>query len=170
MIKSIVCCDKHWAIGKGNKLLFKLPTDMQYFKRHTKRKIVFVGNNTLNSFPNGMPLKERSTICLCSSNHNRDDCLCINNFDDALKLLQELAKTQDVYVIGGASIYQAMLPYTDVVYVTKVDADGHGDVFFPNLDKDDNFRLADTSINYVDNGLTLKFCVYVRNSTNSKDN
>lgn len=169
MIKSIVCCDKHWAIGKDNKLLFKLPTDMKYFKEHTKRKIVFVGNNTLNSFPEGAPLKERSTICLCSKEHNRDDCFCINDFDVALKLLLELSKTQDIYVIGGASIYKAMLPYSDIVYVTKVDADGHGNVFFPNLDEDDNFKLADTSINFIDNELSIKFCIYVRISNNSKD-
>ena len=71
MIKALVAVDINWAIGRDNDLLFKLPNDMQAFKTATTGKIVVCGRKTLESFPNGKPLKNRSTICLCSKENNR---------------------------------------------------------------------------------------------------
>ena len=134
MIIGIVCVDKNWGIGKKNDLLFHLKKDMQFFRQQTSDSIVFCGYNTLLSFPGSKPLKGRSTICLCPENVEREDCFCIHDFDKAVALVKELAKTTNVYVIGGAMLYKSMLPYYDEVFVNKVDADGEAEVFFPCLD------------------------------------
>ena len=100
MIKALVAVDENWAIGRDNDLLFKLPNDMRAFKAATIDKIVVCGRKTLESFPGGKPLKNRSTICLCSTENNRDDCYCINDVDELIKLMTELSKTQDIFIIG----------------------------------------------------------------------
>ena len=122
MIKAIVCVDEKFAIGKNNDLLFQLSADMKFFRETTKNKIVVCGYNTLLSFPGSKPLKNRSTICLCPNEIDREDCYCIHDFNELVKLLQELSKTQDVFVIGGAMLYKSLLPYYDEVLVTKVKA------------------------------------------------
>ena len=111
MIVGVVAVDEKWGIGKNNDLLFKLKRDMEFFKRETSGKVVFCGYNTLLSFPGSKPLKGRSTICLCPEEIERDDCYCVHNFEDAVKLVKEIAKTQNVYVIGGALLYKSMLTY-----------------------------------------------------------
>ena len=168
MIKAIVCVDENWSIGKNNDLLFTIPEDMKFFRNTTKNSIVFCGYNTLLSFPGSKPLKNRSTICLCPEDINRDDCFCIHSFEDAVQLVKELAKTKDVFVIGGAMLYNSMLPYYDEVLVTKVQADGEGTVFFPNIDENDIFELFDYSNTVVDidSGHVLNFCTYRKKELN----
>jgi dihydrofolate reductase len=160
MIKAIVCCDKNWAIGKNNDLLFHLPTDMKQFKIETSESVVVCGYNTLLSFPGSKPLKGRSTICLCPPEIERDDCFCVHSFEKLVRLVKELAKTQDVWVIGGAMMYKSLLSYYDLVLVTKVDADGEGTVFFPNLDENPDFELTWTSDSWQDGEYTLTFNTY----------
>lgn len=141
MIVGIVCVDENWGIGKKNDLLFHLKKDMEFFKNTTMDSIVFLGWNTLLSFPGSKPLKNRSTICLCPEGVERDDCFCIHDFNTAVKLVKELAKTTNVYVIGGAMLYQSMTQYMDEVFVNKVYADGQAEVFFPNLDEHPDFKV-----------------------------
>ena len=160
MIIGIVCTDKNWGIGKKNDLLFHLKKDMQFFRQQTSDSIVVCGYNTLLSFPSGKPLKGRSTICLCPEEVERDDCYCIHNFDEMVKLVKELAKTKVVWIIGGAMLYQSMLPYYDQVYVNKVDADGEAEVFFPNLDEYAELELWQILPEVEDEGYKTKLHVY----------
>lgn len=169
MINAIVCVDKNWCIGKDNTLLFKLQKDMNHFKIMTTGKVVICGRKTLESFPNGMPLKNRSSICLCSEEHNRDDCFCVNTFEKALQLAQELGKTDEVWVIGGQTIYELFLNFYDRVYVTKVDACGDGTAFFPNLDADNRFRCISQLEPVYDNGYNISFCIYERRKGANND-
>lgn len=162
MIIGIVAVDRKWGIGKNNDLLFKLPKDMEFFRFTTRQSIVFCGYNTLLSFPGSKPLKGRSTICLCPEEIDREDCYCIHNFDEAVKLVKELSKTHDVFVIGGAMLYQSMLPYYDKVYVNKVCADGEATVFFPNLDDNSDFEVSYADNVEVDNGYETQLVVYWR--------
>lgn len=163
MIIGIVCVDRNWGIGKNNDLLFHLKKDMQFFRQTTAESIVFCGYNTLLSFPGSKPLKGRSTICLCPEDVERDDCFCIHNFDEAVKLVKEIAKTTNVFVIGGAMLYKSMLPYYDEVYVNKVDADGAAEVFFPNLDTYDGLRLHQLFSEVEDEGYKTRIYRYVKN-------
>lgn len=160
MIKAIVAVDKNWSIGKNNDLLFTLPYDMAFFKRNTQDKVIVCGRKTLESFPGKKPLPKRATICLCSKDNNRDDCYCVNSLEELIKLLLELSKVQDIFVIGGGTLYKALLPYYDEVLVTKVRADGNGTVFFPNLDNHEEFELSYRSEDIQDNGYIINFCTY----------
>lgn len=160
MIKAIVCVDKKWSIGKDNDLLFKLPQDMHQFKLLTEEEIVVCGYNTLLSFPGGKALKNRATICLCPEGVDRDDCFCVHDFKECVKLVQELSKVYTVWVIGGAMMYKSFLPYCQEAFVTKVNEDGQGTVFFPNLDEDPEFELLWTSEPVQDGTYTLTFNLY----------
>jgi dihydrofolate reductase len=162
MIIGIVCVDRNWGIGKKNDLLFHLKKDMQFFRNTTADSIVFCGYNTLLSFPGSKPLKGRSTIVLCPDGVERDDCFCVHDFDTAVQLVKELAKTKNVYVIGGAMLYKSMLLYYDEVLVTKVDADGGAEVFFPNLDESSDFEGKPVGGSIQDGNYTIQFCTYKR--------
>lgn len=162
MIKAIVCADSKWSIGKNNDLLFHLPNDLRAFKAATLNKVVVCGYNTLLSFPGGKALKNRSTVCLCPKEISRDDCYCIHDFNELIKLIRELAKTQDIYVIGGSMLYHSLINEYHEVIVTKVKADGEGTVFFPNLDENPDFELTFCSEDIEDNGYITNICTYKR--------
>lgn len=163
MIKAIVCVDKNWAIGKDNDLLFKLPNDMRAFRTTTLNKIVVAGRKTVESFPGNKPLPGRSTICLCSKKNNRDDCYCVNDINELKRLLKELAKTQDIFIIGGGKLYQELLDCCAEVIVTKVQAEANGTIFFSNLDKHPDFYLEYRSEDIPDGEYITNICTYKRN-------
>lgn len=163
MINAIVCVDNNWGIGKNNDLLFNLKEDMKFFRENTKDKIVVCGYNTLLSFPGSKPLKGRSTIVLCPKEVERDDCYCIHDFNEMVKLVKELSKTQEVFIIGGAMLYHSMLDYYDRVYVTHVDAsDPEAEVFFPDLNKAGFKVKSETSLQEEGN-YKFKMVTYEKN-------
>ncbi|MBR2448725.1 MAG: dihydrofolate reductase [Clostridia bacterium] len=157
-MKAIVAVDKKWGIGKDNGLLFSIPADMKFFRETTAGKVVVMGANTLKSFPNGNPLKNRTNIVL-SSKIKRDDCIVINDIE---KLIAEIKKypKDDVYLIGGAMLYKTLLPYCEQALVTKVDADGGAQVFFPNLDELKEWKCAYSSESLESNDYKIKFTTY----------
>lgn len=158
-MKSIVAVDKKWGIGKKNDLLFNLPEDMKFFRQTTLNKVVVMGSNTLKSFPNGKPLKNRINIVLYPGGEKRDDCVVVESLEE---LSAELKKynTDDVFIIGGAMFYKTMLPYCSDVYVTKVDADGEAEVFYENLDQLNNWTCVNASESIETNGYNIKFTTY----------
>ncbi len=156
-MKAIFHCDKHWGIGKSNDLMFSLPKDMKFFRETTTGKIVVMGRNTLFSFPNGKPLKNRINIVL-----SPNDIDGVRTAHDLDELFEEIKKypPDDVFVIGGASVYRTLIPYCTEVLVTKVDADGGADVFVPDLDLDPNFECFSESDPVEDNGYITRYCLY----------
>ena len=158
-MKAIVAVDKNWGIGKKNDLLFQLPLDMKFFRSTTLNKVVIMGSNTLKSFPNGNPLKNRTNIVLFPGGEKREDCTIVDSMEE---LKEELKKynTDDVFVIGGAMFYRTMLPYCSEVLVTKVDADGGAEVFYENLDKLPNWSMVYESESQETNGYNIKFTTY----------
>ena len=162
MIISILNCDKNWGIGKKNGLLFSLPLDMKFFRETTLHHVVAMGENTLLSFPNGKPLKNRTHIVLSKDeDHNYEGVQNVHSFEEFVRLIIELGRKEDVYIIGGASIYNQTLPYVDKVLLTKVNADGGAEVFFTNLDELPNFELVDAGTPILDNGLEIRFQTYI---------
>ena len=157
-MKAILHVDKEWGIGKNNELMFSIPADMKFFRETTINNVVVMGNNTLKSFPNGLPLKNRVNIVL-SRTASRNDCVIVKSLSD---LFEELKKydTNNVCVIGGASIYKELLPYCNEVLVTKVDAIGGADTFFENLDNNNDFELVFESEPVETNGYTIRFTTY----------
>ena len=161
MIITILCVDKAWGIGRRNGLLFSLPKDMKFFRETTLNHVVAMGENTLLSFPNSKPLKNRTHIVLSQDeSHNYEGVENVHDFDEFLRKIAEYAQQEDVYIIGGASVYRQTLPYVDEVLLTKVDAIGGAELFFPDLDKDPYFKLVKESEDIEDNGYTIRFCTY----------
>ena len=161
MIISILNCDINYGIGKKNDLLFSLPLDMKYFRETTKGHVVAMGRNTLISFPGSKPLKNRTNIVLTGdTNENFEGTITVHTFEEFIGKIKELSKTETVFIIGGASIYAQTLPYVDEVYLTKVNADGGAEVFFPNLDQNKNFECYDEGEPLIDNGIEIRFTKY----------
>ena len=158
MITAIVHADKEWGIGKGNDMMFSLPKDMKFFRETTMGNTVVMGGNTLRSFPNQKPLKNRVNIVL-SRGQVRDDCIIVRSYE-ALKTEMKARQNEEIFVIGGGEVYKELLPYCHRVFVTKVDAVGGAEVFFPNLDEMENFICVDEGEPIDDNGYTIRFTTY----------
>ena len=158
MITAIVHVDKEWGIGKGNDMMFSLPKDMKFFRETTMGNTVVMGGNTLRSFPNQKPLKNRVNIVL-SRGQVRDDCIIVRSYEE-LKEQLKTRQNEEIFIIGGGEIYRELLPYCHRALVTKVDAVGGAEVFFPNLDKLDNFVCVDEGEPIDDNGYTIRFSTY----------
>lgn len=162
MIISILCVDNKFGIGKKNGLLFNLPLDMKFFRETTKGHVVCLGENTLLSFPNQKPLKNRLHIVLSQDvNHNYDGVINVHTFEEFLQKIKQYSQVDDVYVIGGASIYRQTLPYVDKVLLTKVNADGNAELFFPNLDEDENFECIEENPPIMDGQYEIRFTTYI---------
>ncbi|MBQ9265640.1 MAG: dihydrofolate reductase [Bacilli bacterium] len=161
MIISILNCDKEFGIGKRNGLLFSLPLDMKFFRETTLNHFVAMGENTLLSFPNSKPLKNRTHIVLSADpTHNYEGVINVHSFEEFLKVISEKAKDEVVYIIGGASIYNQTLPYVDEVYLTKVNEVGGAEVFFNNLDENENFVCYEEGEPLIDNNHEIRFTKY----------
>jgi len=141
----IVAVDKNWAIGCGNKLLVSIPADMKFFRETTTGKAVVMGRKTLESFPNGQPLKNRENIVLTSDrSYQVSGAVVVHSVES---MLEELDKydSDDIYVIGGESVYRQLLPYCSTAYVTKIDHAYAADTYFPNLDELEEWKLNGVS-------------------------
>ena len=163
-MKAILHCDNKWGIGKKNDLMFSLPKDMAFFREKTLGNAVVMGSNTLLSFPGGRPLKNRRNIVLWpGGDKNRAAEMGYEMYETLEDLFDGLKKINDteIFVIGGAMMYRTMLPYCDEVLVTKVDADGGAEVFFPNLDETDGWVMSEEGPPVEDNGYTVRFCTYI---------
>lgn len=160
---SILNCDKKYGIGKRNGLLFRLPADMAFFKASTTGHVVAMGENTLLSFPKQKPLPNRINIVLSQDpTHEYENVVNVHTFEDFLKKIFDFCKENDVFIIGGASIYRQMLPYVDEVWLNKVDEDGEAEVFFENLDERRDYELVETKEPVLDNGYRTQLHIYRR--------
>lgn len=141
----IASADNNWAIGKNNELLIRIPQDMKRFRQMTTGNVVVMGRKTLESFPNQAPLKDRVNIVLTANpNYEVKGAVIVHSMDE---LQEELKKyeSQDIYVIGGDSIYRQMLDLCDTAYITKIDYAYEADAYLPNLEEDPAWRLAEES-------------------------
>lgn len=156
----IVAVDKNWAIGKNNKLLVSIPADMKFFRETTTGHVVVMGQNTLESFPNGQPLKNRTNIVLSiDPDYQVKGAVVVHSIEE---LLEELKKypTDEVYVIGGASVYRQLLPYCDTCHITKIDHEYDADTWFPNLDEMPEWKITADSEEQTYFDLEYRFLKY----------
>ena len=141
----IAAVDQNWAIGNKNELLVRIPADQKFFRETTTGKVVVMGRKTLESFPNGLPLKNRTNIVLTHDHtYKVPGAVVVHDMDE---LHEELKKydSEDVYVIGGEQIYRQMLPYCDTAHMTKIDHAYEADAYFPNLDEKEEWKITATS-------------------------
>lgn len=157
----IVAVDKNWAIGKDNRMMWSIPADMKFFRETTKGNIVIMGRKTLESFPQGQPLKNRVNIVITrKKDYKVKGAVIVHSVEEAVK---EAKKYEgELFVIGGESIYRAMLAYCDTAYVTKIDHAFDADTYFPNLDEDKEWQMITISEGQTCFDLEYYFTVYER--------
>lgn len=158
----IVAVDRHWGIGKQNDLLFSLKGDMAFFRQTTNGKTVVMGDRTLASLPGGNPLKNRENVVmtLIPDFVPPPGVTVCRSTEELFALLKARGHDEDVFVIGGATIYNLLEPYCRYAYITKVDADGGAEVFIRDLDKLPNWQVCRTGETVEENGLTYTFYTY----------
>lgn len=158
----IAAVDNHWAIGCKGNLLVRIPSDQNYFRKETTGKVIVLGRKTLATFPQGMPLPNRTHFILSKNPSYRvKGGIVVNSIE---KLLQDLKAYQeeDIYVIGGESVYRQLLPYCNTAHITKIDHGYEADSYFPNLDKDSEWEITASSDEQTYFDIAYQFVQYKR--------
>ncbi len=158
----IVAVDNNWAIGNKNQLLVRIPNDHKHFREETTGKVVVLGRKTLETFPQGQPLKNRTNIILSKdTGYQVKDAIVVHSVEE---LLEELKKynDEDIYIIGGDSVYKQLLSYCNVAHVTKIDHEYEADAYFPNLDEDENWEITADSDEQTYFDIAYQFLKYER--------
>lgn len=136
MIKIIAAIGKNNELGRNNDLIWHLPGDLKFFKKHTSGKTVAMGRNTFNSLPKKLPDRVHMVLSdIDEFNKDTKDVQIVHNGYDFARLCLLKAEKDDLFVIGGASIYKMFIGFADEIYLTEIDAEADADVYFPDFDK-----------------------------------
>lgn len=155
----IVAVFDNWGIGKDGTQPVALHADRKFFRETTRGAMVIAGRRTIEDFPGQKPLPGRVNVALTRSGKEIPGFTVCISAQEAV----ELASTADrAMVIGGGSIYTQMLPYCDTAYVTKVHVTPDSDTFFPNLDEDPDWVLAEILQSGEEEGIAYEMCRYQR--------
>lgn len=158
----IAAVDNNWAIGCKGSLLVRIPNDMKMFRQETLGKVVVLGRKTLETFPQGQPLGGRTNIILSTNpDYKVKDATVVHSLEE---LLEELKKYDDdqIYIIGGESVYRMMLPYCNVAHITKIDHEYEADAFIPNLDEMEEWEITQDSDEQTYFDIAYQFVKYER--------
>lgn len=132
-ISIIAAMDKNRVIGKGGALPWKLPADLKHFKEITRNNTVVMGRKTYESI--GARLPDRRNIVISTSKELiAPGCLVVPSFEAAM---ENVFPTENVFAIGGRSVYEAAMPLAERLYLTEIDAEIDGDTFFPEFNRDE---------------------------------
>lgn len=162
MIKIIACVGKNLELGKKGNLIWDLPQDLKFFKEQTLNKTVVMGSVTYNSLPRKLPNRKHIVLSY-DDNFNKDtkDVTVIYKPEELFTLCYELSKKEDVYIIGGASIYKMFIDKADELILTEINAEcDSADVYFPVFDKTKYIRRKIG--NGQDKNIKYKHIVYTK--------
>jgi dihydrofolate reductase len=162
-MKIIVAVDLNWGIGYRGELLQRIPEDMKFFKQMTLGKVVIMGRETFESLPGKEPLKDRINIVLSKNEAFTNEKVILYRSVD--ELFQEIKKynLDDVYVIGGESVYSQLLPFCTEAYVTKIENRYKADKYFVNLDESPTWTMESYGDLQTYQGIQFRFTKYVNN-------
>ncbi len=159
-MKTIVNVDNNWGIGIGNELLNPISPDLKFFKEKTTGNVVVMGRSTFLSFPGQKALPNRVNIVLTTDKSwSAQDVIVCHSLEELFEQLKRY-NTDTVFVIGGSSVYDQLLPYCDTAYVTKVDNSKPADKFFPNLDSMSDWELEYEGEEQDFKDIKFKFTTY----------
>jgi dihydrofolate reductase len=154
----IVAVDRNWAIGRDGDQLAYLSEDLKRFRALTMGKTVILGRRTLATFPGGRPLRGRDNLILSTDPHFAvEGARVVHSVAEAVA-----AAPADAVVIGGASVYRALLPWCELAHVTRLDAAFEADCYFPNLDEDPAWQAGEPSPPMEQDGLCYRYVSYRR--------
>ena len=153
----IAAIGKNNELGKDNDLIWSLTHDMKFFRKTTSGKTIIMGRRTFESLPKMLP--NRKHIVLSSSENFPDEVTVYKTLKELLESLKD--STEEVFVIGGASIYKLFIDHSDKMYLTLIDAEcKEADAYFPKFEEEDwNQELIGEN---EDNGITYKHVLYKR--------
>lgn len=160
-VNIIASADIDWGIGRGGDLLYHIPEDMRFFKEMTTGKTVIMGRATLESLPGGKPLPKRRNVIISKTLGKVEGAEVCKSPEAAAELLKN-EKSEDVFVIGGESVYRDMLPFCDTAYITHVETKTEADRHLVNLDELEDWEIVRRSPMYAHNGICFKFVTYRR--------
>lgn len=156
----IVAADDNWAIGNQNELLITIPADHRFFRQETEGKVVVYGRKTLSTFPQKMPLAGRTNIILSKDPaYQVKGARVVHSLEELFAELKKY-KTEEIYVVGGASVYEQLLPHCKMVHVTKIHRAYQADAFFPDLDEMPEWKLTADSEEQTYFDVTYHFLKY----------
>lgn len=157
----IVAVSENYGIGKDNNLLFNIKTDLKYFKEKTLNKVVVMGRKTYESLP-FKPLKNRVNIVLTSDNNfYKEGVIVVHSYEELFKEISNY-NTEDVFIIGGASLYNKLMDRCYKAYITKVHKTVEADTFIENVENKPNWKEVSSSETLTENGLNFEFKEFVR--------
>lgn len=165
-LNAIVAVDEKWGIGRDNDMLFSIPDDMKYFRKMTLGSLVVYGKNNLLSYPGGKVLPKRRNVILSTTLQPSEEYELVRNIDELFELLKNETERR-IFVVGGAMVYEQLLPYCTAAYVTKMYRDFDGEKFFPNLDEIPQWRLEEEGELLEFEGLHYRFTKYVNTNVKS---
>lgn len=155
---AIAAVDLDWGIGLEGKLLYRISADLRRFRQLTLGKTVILGRKTLETFPGGRPLPGRTNLIL--SRRPAYSVPGAEVFPDLAALLA--VAPEDSMVIGGESVYRALLPRCRRVFLTRVLTRSPADAYFPVLSEESGWRLAEEGPVEEENGLPFQYLTYLR--------
>lgn len=130
-ISMIVAYGKNWEIGLDNQMLWHISEDFKNFKTITSGHHILMGRKTFESI--GKPLPNRTSIVLSNSGFSHEGVHTFNDIQKSLDFARESGE-EEVFIIGGANIYESLFPYVDKMYLSEVDFDGKADAFLKEID------------------------------------
>lgn len=156
----IVAVDKNWGIGYKEKTLYNFAKHNEFFGELTTNKVFVLGRKTLDMVYNNKAPKGRINICLTSKkNYKNDGAIIVNTLNDLFEKLS-FYNPDNVFVIGGESMYNQLLPYCKYCYVTKIDGEKQSDAYIENLDKNKNWKMIKNSNPFFEDNTIFYFCKY----------
>ena len=155
----IVAVYDDWGIGCCGTQPIALSADRKFFRETSRGAMVIAGRKTIGDFPGQKPLPGRVNIALTRQELEIPGFTVCHSPEEAV----EMAKNAErCFVIGGGSIYRQMLPYCDTAYITKVHTTTESDTYFPNLDEDGQWYIAQTLQSGEENGISYEMLLYKR--------
>lgn len=166
----IAAVDNHWAIGNRGSLLVSIPSDQKMFRQMTAGKVIVYGRKTLSTFPQRQPLAGRANIILSTQPAFKVRGAEVVHSLEELRTVLSAYKSEDIYIVGGESVYEQLLPYCDTAHITKIAYAYQADAYFPNLDDNPDWQITADSdeLTYFD--LEYTFVKYEKKQNNRQHN
>lgn len=157
-ISIIAAVGKNLELGKGNDLVWHFREDMKFFKEVTTGNTVVMGRKTFESLPHALP-NRRNVVITKNADYVAEGAEVVTSLEEAMKITEN----DNVFIIGGGTIYTAFMPFADKLYLTEIDAeDKDADVFFPSYDKAD--YIAEQLTDFTVDGINFKHILYTKKS------